>query len=82
MKYIIEYKIGTRIIKTTRKGDSAPDAITKLTDQYKWSWRLSMVDSGNRGIQWCTGLIDTDGGINYNYFVVCKRCSDGSKANE
>ena len=37
-RYVIKYSIGDREVQITRKAISSLDAITKLTDQYGWSW--------------------------------------------
>ena len=72
-RYTIKYSIGDKKVEITRKAISSLDAITKLADQYGWSWKLSLVDADTRGSEWCTGLIDTNGGINYNNYVVCNK---------
>lgn len=72
-KYVIEYAIGEKEIKTTRKACSAVEAIDRLTDQYRWSWRSSLVDCETCGDEWCVGYIDTDGGINYEWYVSAKK---------
>ena len=73
MRYVIKYSIGDRKVQITRNAISSLDAITKLTDQYGWSWKLSLVDADTRGEEWCSGLIDTNGGINYSIYFVCNR---------
>ena len=73
MKYIIKYRSGDRDVKVIREAVSSLDAVTKLTDQYGWSWRLSLLDADTHGKEWCDGLIDPDGGINYNYYVICSK---------
>lgn len=75
MRYVIEYIIDGREVQITRNAIDSLAAITKLTHQYGWSWTLSLVDADTRGEEWCSGLIDTNGGIDYMYYVVCyKKC--------
>jgi hypothetical protein len=73
MRYVIKYSIDDREVQITRNAISSLAAITKLTDQYGWSWQLSLVDADTRGEEWCSGLIDTNGGINYRNYVVCNK---------
>lgn len=76
MRYIIEYSNGDRKVQVVRKAISSVDAVKKLIHQYLWSWKLSLVDADTRGNEWCSGLIDTNGGINYDVFVVCYKAED------
>ena len=79
MRYVIKYSIGDREVKVVRKATSAIEAIEKLTRQYWWSWKMSLVDADTRGNEWCTGLIDTNGGINYRNYVVCNKKEEGNR---
>ncbi len=69
MRYVIKYSTGDMEVKVVRKATSAIEAIEKLTSQYWWSWKLSLVDADTRGNEWCTGKIDTFGGINYVGYI-------------
>lgn len=69
-KYIIKYKFNGKERSVKRIADNAGEAIDRLTNQYSWSWRLSMVDADTRGSEWCSGIVDVDGGINYDMRII------------
>lgn len=69
MKYDISYGK----ILTARTAETAADAIEKLTDQYGWSWKLSLIDAATNGRKWCEGYVDRDGGINYDLWIIAVR---------
>lgn len=71
-KYLISYKRNGKQVYATRSGDCATEAIDKLCNQYKWNWKVGLVDADTRGKQWTSAYVDEDGGINYNLFVLCK----------
>ena len=66
IKYVIDGK--KRCVK--RIAYNAVEAIDKMSIQYGWNWRLSMVDAETNGMEWCCGLVDRNCGINYNMRIV------------
>ena len=69
-KYVIEYKFNGKERCVKRVANDATEAIKRLVNQYGWSWQLKMVDADTRGSEWCCGLVDPDGGINYSMRIV------------
>jgi len=69
-KYIVKYKFNGKERRVKRVADNAKEAIDRLVNQYFWSWKLSMVDADTSGSEWCSGLVDPDGGINYSMRIV------------
>lgn len=69
-KYIVKYKFNGKERSVKRIADNAREAIDRLVNQYSWSWKLSMVDADTRGSEWCSGLVDVDGGINYDMRII------------
>ena len=76
-KYLITYSHdGEKETKVIRRACSSWEAIEKLTNQYKWSWKIGLVDAETRGVECCEGYVDRDGGINYNMRIVATIESD------
>lgn len=69
-KYIVKYKFNGKERCVKRVANDATEAIKRLVNQYGWSWKLSMVDADTRGSEWCSGLVDVDGGINYDMLII------------
>ena len=70
-KYLITYsRDGEKETKVIRRAYSSWEAIDKLTDQYKWRWKIGLVDDETRGVECCEGYVDRYGGINYNMRIV------------
>ena len=69
-KYVIEYKFNGKERCVKRVANDATEAIKRLVNQYDWSWKLKMVDADTRGSEWCCGMADPDGGINYSMRIV------------
>lgn len=67
------YEIAYKDKTTKRKASCSTDAITKLCDQYGWNWNLKMVDANTRGDEWCEGIVDRDGGINYTMRIFANK---------
>ena len=69
-KYVIEYKFNGKERRVKRVANDATEAIKRLVNQYGWSWQLKMVDADTRGSEWCSAMVDPDGGINYSMRIV------------
>lgn len=69
-KYIVKYKFNGKERSVKRIADNAGEAIDRLVNQYSWLWKLSMVDADTRGSEWCSGIVDVDGGINYDMRII------------
>ncbi len=63
-KYLITDTKSNKSI--TRWANSALEAIEKITTQYKWNYKLKMVDADTRGYEWAKVIVDKNGGINFN----------------
>lgn len=57
-------------ITATRAAETATEAIEKLCNRYRWSYRLNMYDADTRGLEWSECWYDPDGGYNYNRRIV------------
>lgn len=57
-------------LKYVRKANSPKEALEKLCDQYGWSYRVSMYDADTQGKEWMKFLIDKNGGIDYNDYLI------------
>lgn len=50
--YTITYERNGKEITTTRRADTAQEAIEKLCDQYGWYDKLKQYDADTRGCEW------------------------------